>query len=117
MSQFSMNTSLPLPAEKKLMVTYRVEPGGLGPAGANHIRKFCKYAEKEVADLDADFIHWQIAPRFSKTVAEMRYTINRKELTHDKADKYLAVFGKNLDEFEAHLQDRLAVLIERYFDR
>ena len=112
-----MNATLPLPDEKKLMVTYRVEPGCLGPTGANHIRKFCKYAEKEVADLDADFVHWQIAPRFSKAIAEMRYTVNRKELTHDKADKYLEVFGKNLDEFESHLQDRLAVLIDSYFER
>lgn len=112
-----MNASLPLPENQKLTVTYRVEPGCLGPEGANHIRQFCKFAEKDVTDLDADFIHWKIVPRFNKTISEMRYTVDRKQLTHDKADKYLSVFGKNLDEFEGHLQDRLAVLIDRYWER
>lgn len=112
-----MMASLPLPDNKKLKVTYRVEPGCLGPEGDEHIRRFCKFAEKGVADLDADFIHWQIAPRFNKGIAEMRYTVDRKQLSHDMADQYLAVFSKSLDEFENHLQDRLALLIDQYFER
>ena len=112
-----MNTSLPIPQEQKLTVTYRVEPGCLGPAGANHVRKFCKYAEQEVSNLDADFIHWKIAPRFSKSVSEMRYTVNQKQLTHDRADQYLHLFGKNLDEFESHLEEKLAELIDGFFER
>jgi hypothetical protein len=112
-----MNAALPLPDNKKLMVTYRVEPGCLGPEGATHIRKFCKFAEKGVADVDSDFVRWHIVPRFNKTVSEMRYTVNRKMLTHDKANQYLQMFGKSLDDFEEHLQEKLALLVDDYFER
>lgn len=103
--------------DKKLKVTYRIEPGCLGPDGNIHIRKFCVYAEQAVANLDASFIHWHIAPRFSKQVAELRYTIGGKQLSRDKADQYLQVIGKNLNEFETYLQERLAELVDEYFAR
>ncbi len=112
-----MSIALPLPEDKKLMVTYRVEPGCLGPKGKDHIEAFCDYAEKGVADVDADFVHWHITPRYDKTLSEMQYSVNSKKLSHDKADKYLNVFDKHLDEFEGHLQDKLAVLIDTYWKR
>lgn len=112
-----MSVSLPLAPEKKLVVTYRVEPGCLGPAGADHIERFCTFAERGVSNVDADFVHWHITPRYDKNLAEMHYSVNGKELTHDKADKYLGVFKKNLDDFESHLQDRLALLIDYYWKR
>ncbi|MFT5420796.1 MAG: hypothetical protein ACI9D5_001547 [Candidatus Endobugula sp.] len=31
------------------------------------------------------------------------YSVSGKQLSHDKADKYLHLFGKNLDEFEDHI--------------
>ena len=100
--------------DQKLKVTYRVEPGCLGPEGAKYVRKFCKFAEQAVVDLDAEFIEWHIVPRFNKGVSEMRYTVNKKQLTHDKADKYLSMFGKELDEFEGHLEERLATIIDDF---
>ena len=112
-----MGISLPLPSDKKLIVTYRVEPGCLGPEGADHIKAFCTFAEKGVADVDADFVHWHIIPRYDKTLPEMHYAVNNKELTHDQADQYLNVFQKGLDEFECHLQDKLALLIDSYWER
>ncbi|MFT6898769.1 MAG: hypothetical protein ACJA13_003196, partial [Paraglaciecola sp.] len=45
-----MPTSLPLPLYKKLTVTFRVEPGCLGPDGISHIEAFCKFAKREVAN-------------------------------------------------------------------
>lgn len=106
-----------LPNYQKLTVTYRVEPGCLGPEGKEHIEKFCPFAEKGVAELDSDFIHWDIVPRFSKAEPEMSYSVNGKQLTRNKAGQYLAVFGKHLDEFENHLEDKLALLIDAYFER
>ena len=35
-----MKNNLPLPAEKKLMVLFRLEAGCLGPDGKDHIDKF-----------------------------------------------------------------------------
>jgi len=108
---------LPLPNNKKLMVLFRVEPGCLGPDGADHIEKFCHYAEEQVASIDADFVHWEIVPRFDKRLAEIEYKVSHKKLNHDKAAKYLQLFKKSLDEFEEHLNDKLALLIEEFLSR
>ena len=112
-----MKISLPLSDPQKLAVTYRVEPGCLGPQGVDYIDDFCQFAEKKVADLDADFICWHITPRNNKSLAEMQYSVFGKCLTHDKADQYLRVFGKSLDEFEDHIQGECVDLINQYFGR
>lgn len=112
-----MSENLPLPLYKKLTVTFRLEPGCLGPDGIDHIESFCKFAKKEVANLDSDFVRWVIVPRFDKSLVETEYKTNNKRLQYDKAQKYLQVFGKELDEFEEHLQEKLAGLIEVYLGR
>ncbi|RDH82701.1 MAG: hypothetical protein DIZ80_10500 [endosymbiont of Galathealinum brachiosum] len=105
---------LPLPKDKKLEVFFRVESGCLGPQGEEHVNDFCTSAQKEVDVIDADFVHWNIIPRHDKKLPEMEYKLNNKKLTHDKAAKYLSFFDKNLDEFEGHLHDKLALLIDEY---
>lgn len=112
-----MPTSLPLPLYKKLTVTFRIEPGCLGPDGIRHIDDFCKFAKKEVANLDSDFVRWVIVPRFDKSKAETEYKTNNKRLDYNKAEKYLKVFAKDLEQFEEHLQDKLALLIDQYLGR
>jgi hypothetical protein len=112
-----MKDKLPLPQDKKLMVLFRVEPGCLGPDGVEHIEKFCLYAEAQVATMDSNFVHWEIVPRFDKNLPELEYKVHHKKLTHDKAAKYLSIFQKSLDEFEEHLNDKLAMLIDEYLER
>jgi hypothetical protein len=112
-----MLISLPLPLYKKLTVTFRVEPGCLGPDGIRHIDAFCKFAKKEVANLDSDFVRWVIVPRFDKSMAETEYKTNNKRLDYRQAEKYLTVFGKDLQQFEDHLQDKLTLLIDQYLGR
>jgi len=112
-----MSASHPLPDHQKLTVTYRVEPGCLGPEGKNYVDAFCVFAQKKVVDLDADFICWNIVPRSVKSLPEMEYHILNKQLTHDKADKYLQIFGKSLDEFEDHIMGESVALIDQFFDR
>jgi len=114
-----MKTALPLPKDKKLNVLFRVEPGCLGPRaladnGASYVEAFCCYAQKEVDDLDADFVHWDIVPRFDKSLPEMEYRVNNKKLNHDQAERYLKIFNKELDEFEDHLNERLGEIIESF---
>ncbi len=111
-----MKISLPLPQDKKLTVIVRVEPGCLGPDGKDHIEEFCNFAQAEVEPIDSDFVHWEIVPRHDKSLPEMQYKTINKMLTHDKAAKYLKMFNKDLDEFEGHLHDKLAVLIEQHLD-
>lgn len=109
-----MNSSLPLPQEKKLTVLFRVEAGCLGPNGEAHVDRFCDFAQAEVANLEAEFIHWEIVPRSDKSKPEMEYRIGGRSLNHDMARRYLDAFEQNLDEFEEHLNERILHLIERY---
>lgn len=110
----NINLKLPLPKDRKLEVFFRVEAGCLGPQGEEHVVEFCESAQKAVDAIDADFVHWNIMPRDDKSLPEMEYKLNSKKLTHDKAAKYLEFFDKNLDEFEGHLHDKLALLIDEY---
>lgn len=109
-----MNETRSLPEEKKLTVIFRVEAGCLGPDGADHVEGYCAYAEREMATVDAGFVRWSIVPRHDKAAPEWEYRVGHKRLSHDQAARYLEVFGKDLDEFEGHLQDRIALLIEGY---
>lgn len=109
-----MKINLPLPEEKKLTVVCRVEPGCLGPSGIDHIEEFCKFAQIEFEPVDSDFVHWELLPRLDKNQEEMQYKINNKMLTHDKAKKFLEIFNKNFDEFEEHLHEKLASLIDQF---
>lgn len=109
-----MNIKLPLDQDKKLLVIFRVESGCLGPQGAEHVADFCLAAQKVVDNIDADFVQWEITPRHDKDLPEMEYKLVNKKLTHDKAAKYLSLFNKDLDEFEGHLHDKLALFIDEY---
>jgi len=109
-----MKHTLPLPESKKLLVTYRVEPGCLGPGGANLISQFCEYTQQNIQSLDADYVTWEITPRLDKALPEMQYSIVGKRMNHTQAEKYLAFFGKSLDEFEGHLVDKLAGFIDDF---
>ncbi len=109
-----MQHCLPLPEDKKLLVTYRVEPGCLGPDGIDHIEEFCQFSQRHVDDIDADYVHWKVIPRYDKTLPELQYNVLGKKMTHQQAAKYLAIFDKDLDQFEGHLCDKVAELIDQY---
>jgi hypothetical protein len=109
-----MKNLLPLQEDKKLIVTYRVEAGCLGPDGKNYIAEFCKFAQLALRTLDSDYIAWNIVHRKDKTLPEMQYDVIGKRMNHYQAEKYLAVFDKSLDEFEGHLSDKLTTLIHKF---
>ena len=106
-----------MPRERKLTAVCRIEAGCLGPEGEIHVDGFCAYAAAETATLDAEFIHWVFTPREDKSLPETQYGIGDKWLSRDQAARYLGALGKDLDEFEAHLHDRLTVLIDDYMRR
>ncbi|MDH5392391.1 MAG: hypothetical protein OEY11_04295 [Gammaproteobacteria bacterium] len=109
-----MNARLTLPDEKKLTVIFRIEAGCLGPSGEEHVNDFCQYVEEQVSSIEPNLVHWHIVPRTNKTLPEMEYNINHKKLSHDKAGRYLKLFSKNINDFEEHLHDRTAFLVEQY---
>ncbi|MGY0562526.1 MAG: hypothetical protein ACW7DQ_03545 [Paraglaciecola chathamensis] len=112
-----MQVTLPLPLYKKLAVTFRVEPGCLGPDGSEHIEGFCQFAKQHVSSLYSDFVRWRIVPRYDKSLPETEYKTNNKRLDHTKAQQYLSAFEQELDTFEAHFHEKLADLIDQYLGR
>ncbi len=44
----------------------------------------------------------------------MQYQIGSKQLTQERAAKYLKLFDKNLEELEEKLHETIAHLINRY---
>lgn len=112
-----MSSTLPLTTDKKLKVTFRVEPGCLGPEGANYIVAFCDYAQKHIASLYSDYIIWNIIPRHDKKLPEMEYNVRDKNLSYDQADKYLAIFRQSLEQFECALDDKITLFIDEFMQK
>ena len=109
-----MSSELSLPDEKKLTVVFRLEPGSLGPDGDNLIEDFCKHAQKQLSDLDREFINWEIIPRHDKTLPERQYKINNKLLSQEMAKRYLGSFDRQINHFEENLDEKLGDLINKY---
>lgn len=112
-----MITANSLPDDKKLIVLFRVEPGCLGPNGKDYIEDFCYFAAKALAEVDAGFVRWQIVPRYDKSLPETQYLLAGKQLTYQQACKYMVLLGKELDDFEMHLNDKLSELIDEHLGR
>ncbi|MCC2618055.1 hypothetical protein LJ739_17505 [Aestuariibacter halophilus] len=110
-------TAQRLPLYKKLTVTFRVEPGCLGPDGKDHIEAFCRYAKNAVAPLHNEFVRWVITPRYDKSLPETEYKTNGKRLSAEQAAQYLGIFEQSLSEFEEHLEEQLSELIDDFHGR
>lgn len=109
-----MKKQLPLDEDKKLAVTYRVEAGCLGPDGLNFITEFCDYAQSQLQILDSNYVVWNIIHREDKTLPEMEFGLMNKIIDANKAEKYLSVFGKTLDDFECDLIDNITNLVNQF---
>ena len=105
---------LPLSEDKKLSVTFRVEPGCLGPQGGALISDFCDIAQVAFKVLATDFIVWSIVPRSDKTLPETEYALMNKRISESQAGQYLELFDMKLDELESDFDDKLEALIVDY---
>ena len=112
-----MNIVDSIPAEKKLFLTYRVEPGCLGPDGVNYIKDFCRHADNGFINHHSNYVVYQFIPRFDKSLAEMEFSVNHKRLSEEKANQYMSFFSQTLESFEEDLQDQLTLLIDTFFGR
>ena len=100
----------------KLCLTYRVEPGCLGPNGIESIEEFCIVAEQKFSRLEANIIRWKVTPRYDKSLDEIEYSLLGKKLSTSQVDKYLVRFNKSLGSFEEILADKFSQLIESFLD-
>ncbi len=101
----------------KLVVLYRVEPGCLGPDGAQYITEFCQFAQPLVAAHTPSFMEWQLQPRFDKKLPEMQCQLAGKNLSTEQAERYFALQGVTADDLEEQLNFQLTHLIDQYFGR
>lgn len=69
---------------KKLSVLCRVEPGCLGPDGREHIEAFCTLAQQAMKHFAVDLVTWTLVPRYDKTMPEMEYTVDHKNLSRSQ---------------------------------
>jgi len=102
---------------KKLTIIFRVEPGCLGPKGADLIDDFCAYSNSHIQDFETEIINWDIVPRLDKSLEEMQYMLNDKRLSEDKAQRYLNMLNKEIGEFEERLHEKIADLIDQFSNR
>jgi len=100
-----------------MTVIFRMEPGSLGPDGADYINEFCEFAQLQLQACADPYIKWAIIPRLDKSLAEMEFQLANKKLTSAKAEQYLAVFNENFEHFEEQLEDNLEAIINQYFGR
>lgn len=101
----------------KITVICRVEPGCLGPDGADHVEDFCKLGQKEFDAIDPDKVEWQIVPRFDKTKPEVQYKLRGRYLSEEQSALYLKALGKDPEEFEEDMFKQLTVSVNHYFGR
>jgi hypothetical protein len=101
--------------DKKLHLLYRVEPGCLGPTGAETIERFCEYANQQITPVY--FAGYHFVPRFDKTKPERQYSINQKLLSAVQTQAYLGHFKTSIDDFEEQLDELLTEAIERFLNR
>ncbi|MCP4323921.1 MAG: hypothetical protein GY951_15395 [Psychromonas sp.] len=100
-----------------MTVVFRMEPGSLGPDGAQYVSEFCEFAQVQLQACAEPYIRWAIVPRFDKTLVEMEFQLASKKLTSSKAGLYLGAFGESLELFEEKLEDNLEAIINQYFGR
>ncbi len=112
-----MKGNLNIPANKKLTVVYKMEPGCLGPNGAALIEDYCQFAQQQISQFNQEFVNWVVEPRFDKSLAEIKYEINGKELLPTMAERYLAKFDHNLDDFEEQFNEQFMNYIEQFLKR
>ena len=106
-----------IPDDKKMLVIFRMEPGALGPKGAEYIQEFCDFANPQLRGQDRTYIGCFIEPRFDKSLAEIEFQISSKKLSRSKANQYLSIFGENLTHFEDQFEDLLSAIIDQYLGR
>lgn len=112
-----MPIPLPIPDDKKLQVTHRVEAGCLGPEGHTLILGFCLQAEQQISSMYSDFIKWKVIPRMDKHDPEIEYSLMNKQLSRNQLNRYLSLFEMTVDQFETELSERVGGLIEQYTAR
>ncbi|NDW22552.1 hypothetical protein [Alteromonas hispanica] len=110
-----METKLPI--YKKLLVMFRIEPGCLGPQGADYVEEFCTFAKQKLKNHHGHCLRWSIKPRYDKSLPELEFQIKNSVVSRENAAKYMDRFDIDIDTFEEGLEESLADFIDAFFER
>lgn len=97
-----------------LHLLMRIEPGCLGPDGAELVIPFCQFVEEPFQRLGGQLLHWQIEARFDKTLPEIEYHLQDKKITRAQANRYLEMMDLDLNEQEEQASALLSELIDTF---
>ncbi|WP_100657700.1 hypothetical protein [Alteromonas flava] len=106
-----------LPLYKKLTVLFRVEPGCLGPQGADHVEDFCVYVRTQLKTFESGIVRWVIKPRYDKSLPEIEYSLQQQPADELAVKAFFAEVGKSMQDFEEALEEKLAESVEEFFER
>ncbi len=97
--------------------TYRLEPGCLGPDGAQYITEFCQFAQPLVSAHAPAFMQWVLTPRFDKTLPELQFSLAGRVLSDSQAERLCSSYQTDADTLVEELNHHLMLLIDQYFGR
>lgn len=101
----------------KVTIIVRIEPGCLGPTGADYVEEFCSFAAPVFNKINESFLDWKLVPRYDKSLPEIQYYLNEYPLSDEKVEMYLAVFQSNLAGIEEDISAKLTISIDKFFER
>lgn len=100
-----------------LNLLMRIEPGCLGPDGAEHVERFCQFAQAPFNRLGGEAMSWRLTPRYDKQLPEIEYWLNTHRLSAAQAKRYLAIHQVDLEQEEENISELLSELIEQFWQR
>lgn len=96
----------------KLAIRFRLEPGCLGPTGADYIDDFCRLINQ--VEFTYPFVTLEVVPRNDKTLPEWEYLLNGKLISEDQAERVLSVNDFNLDGMEEKVEEFITLKVEKF---
>lgn len=106
-----------LPEDRKLTITYRVEPGTLGPDGASHIEAFCQFLTERLQGFYPEVIQLKVVPRYDKQRPEKQFSIANKQISLTQATVYLDTLALDIDQIDDELDEQTSQLVDDFFQQ
>jgi len=97
-----------VPEHLRLNITLRIEAGCLGPKGDSLLDDFCKVAQKQFDNIRPHFINWKVLPRRDKSLPEIQFQIEQRNLNRHQTNSYLKSFDEDVDKFEDYISEVIA---------
>lgn len=96
----------------KLVIRFRLEPGCLGPTGADYVEDFCQLINK--VEFRYPFVTLHVIPRYDKSLPEWEYLLNDKLISEDQADRVLELNNFTIESMEEAVDEFITLKVEQF---